>query len=452
MRYTPRMMQRLSLTLSLALLTLVNAHAEDWPHWLGPQRDAVWREKGIVDSFPKDGPKYRWRKPVGGGYSGPVVAKGRVYVTDRQLATGVANPNDPFARGRIAGTERVLCLDEKTGETLWVHEYPCDYTISYAAGPRATPSVDDGRVYAVGAEGNLICLDAEKGKVLWEKDYKKDYNAKTQTWGFASPPLIDGDRVICVVGGDKASTVAFDKKTGKELWRGVPAKEAGYAPPTIHTLAGVRQLIIWTGDGITALKPETGEVLWSHVWPLRFALAVPTPRKVGEDQLFFTAFYNGSLMLKVSRESKTPEILWQSAKVSEKDTDKLNSIMPTPAIVDGTIYGVCSYGQLRALKVSTGERIWETRQPTTSGKDLRWGNAFIIQHGSRYFLFNEAGELILAKLTPEGYTELDRMKVLEPTNKDARTRNVVWVHPAFANGHMLIRNDKEIVSVDLQAR
>lgn len=438
----------LALTLSLIALPVF---ADDWPQWLGPQRDGVWREQGIVDSFPKDGPKYRWRKPVGGGYSGPAVANGRVYVTDRQLASGTTNPNDPFQRGKIPGTERVLCLDEKTGETLWQHEYPCDYTVSYAAGPRATPTVEDGRVYTVGAEGNLFCLDAVKGAVLWSKDYKTDYHAKTQTWGFNSPPLVDGDRVICLVGGAQAAAVAFDKKTGKEIWRAVPAKDAGYAPPVIYTLAGVRQLIIWTGDGISALKPESGEVLWSHPWPLRFALAVPTPRKVGEDQLFFTSFYNGSLMLKVSPESKTPEILWQSAKISEKDTDKLNSIMPTPTVADGIIYGVCSYGQLRALKVSTGERLWESRQPTTGGKDLRWGNAFLVPQGKRYFLFNESGDLILAKLTPEGYEELDRMKLLEPTNKDARTRNVVWVHPAFANGHVLVRNDKEIVSVDLRA-
>ncbi|MCD6052586.1 MAG: qbdA [Verrucomicrobia bacterium] len=445
-------MTRFSLVLSLALLTVLNARADDWPQWLGPERDGVWREKNIVETFPKDGPTYRWRKPVGGGYSGPVVAKGRVYVTDRQLATGAANPNDPFARGKIPGTERVLCLDEKTGETLWTHEYPCDYTVSYAAGPRATPSVDDGRVYAVGAEGNLVCLDAVKGTLIWQKDYKTDYTAKTQIWGFASPPLIDGDRVICIVGGTTASVAAFDKKTGKELWRGAAVKDAGYAPPVIYTLAGVRQVIVWTGDGISALKPSTGEVLWNHPWPLRFSLAVVTPRQVGKDQLFFTAFYNGSLMLKISPENKTPEILWQSAKVSESDTDKLNSIMPTPVITADTIYGVCSYGQLRGLKLSTGERLWETRQPTTSGKNLRWGNAFIIPQGSRYFLFNEAGELIIANMTPEGYTEVDRMKVLEPTNKDARTRNVVWVHPAFANGHMLIRNDQEIVSVDLRAK
>ncbi len=446
------MIQRLSIGLSLALLTAATLRADDWPQWLGPQRDGIWREQGIVDAFPKDGPKYRWRKPLGGGYSGPAVANGRVYVTDRQLASGAANPNDPFQRGKIPGSERVVCLDEKTGETLWVHEYPSDYTVSYAAGPRATPTADDGRVYTVGVEGNLFCLDAAKGTVLWSKDFKTDYHAKTQTWGFASPVLIDGERAICITGGAEASAVAFDKKTGKELWRAVPAKEAGYAPPMIYTLAGVRQLIIWTGNGITALKPESGEVLWSHPWQLRFALAVPTPRKVGENKLFFTSFYNGSLLLKVSPENKTPEILWQSAKVSEKDTDKLNSIMPTPVIVDDIIYGVCSYSELRALKVSTGERIWETRQPTTNGKNLRWGNAFLIPQGDRYFLFNEAGELILAKLSPKGYEELDRMKLLEPTNKDARTRNVVWVHPAFANGHVLVRNDKEIISVDLRAK
>src|SRR5262249_45952270 len=146
----------------------------------------------------------------------PAVAHGRVYVTDRQLAQNTSNPSDPFQRGVIQGTERVLCLDEKSGKVLWKHEYDCPYTISYPAGPRATPVVSDGKVYSLGAEGNLLCLDAQKGKVLWSRDFKKDFDAKTPMWGFAGHPLLDGNRLICLVGGTGSVAVAFDKNTGKE--------------------------------------------------------------------------------------------------------------------------------------------------------------------------------------------------------------------------------------------
>jgi len=187
-----------------AVFCLANAQADDWPQWLGPQRDGVWRESGIVRRFPDGGPKVRWRMPVGAGYSGPAVAEGRVYLTDRKLKTGEKEQANPFDRGLINGTERVLCLDEKSGEVLWSHEYDCPYSISYAAGPRATPLVENGRVYILGAEGNLFCFDAVNGKGLWSLDFNKSFEIPTPLWGF-SHPLIEGNKLICLVGG-KGST------------------------------------------------------------------------------------------------------------------------------------------------------------------------------------------------------------------------------------------------------
>jgi outer membrane protein assembly factor BamB len=152
--------------------------ADDWPQWLGPQRDSVWRESGIVEKFPTNGPPVRWRAKIGGGYAGPSVANGRVYVTDRQLAEGASNPANPFERGQVRGLERVLCLREADGQVLWKHEYECPYTISYAAGPRVMPQVSEGKVYTLGAEGNLFCLDAAHGKVLWSRDFKQEFGIK----------------------------------------------------------------------------------------------------------------------------------------------------------------------------------------------------------------------------------------------------------------------------------
>ena len=144
----------IGLALSATLITALQG--DDWPQWLGPQRDALWRETGIVEKFPPGGLKFRWRVPIGTGYTGPAVARGRVYVADRQLAKGASNPSNPFARGEIPGSERVLCLNESDGALLWKHEYDCAYTVSYSSGPRVTPAVHDGKVYTLGAEGNLV--------------------------------------------------------------------------------------------------------------------------------------------------------------------------------------------------------------------------------------------------------------------------------------------------------
>jgi outer membrane protein assembly factor BamB len=421
--------------------------ADDWPQWLGPQRDAVWRESGIIEKFPTNGPPVRWRASIAGGYAGPVVANGRVYVADRRLAQGTSNPADPFDRGVIRGGERVLCLSEADGQVLWKHEYECPYTISYPAGPRVAPLVSQGKVYTLGAEGNLFCLDATDGKVLWSHEFKKDFGIKAPMWGFAGHPLLDGNRLICLVGGAGSTAVAFDKDTGKELWRALSAEEPGYSSPVIYEAGGTRQLILWHPEAANALDPETGAVYWSVPFKSRAGMTLATPRKLG-DQLFFTAFYSGSLMLRLDSAKPAAAVAWRTLKVNEKDTTHLNAVMCTPFLEDGYIYGVCSYGQLRCLKMETGERVWETFQATTSGEAVRWANAFIVKNGDRFFLFNEKGDLIMAKLSPRGYEEISRAHLLEPTNKDCG-RFVVWSHPAFANRHVYARNDREIICADL---
>lgn len=431
----------------LALWLASILSADDWPQWLGPQRDGVWRETGVLETFPTNGLPIRWRTPIGAGYAGPAVAQGRVFVLDRQLARGAANPENAFDRASIPGTERVLCLNERDGAILWTHEYDCPYTVSYAAGPRCTPLVDGSRVFTLGTEGNLLCLDTATGRVVWSRDFKTDFGAKTPTWGFAGHPLLEGNHLICLVGGPGSVAVAFDRDTGRELWRALDAREPGYCPPTLIEHGGRHQLIVWHPEAVNALDPSSGRLLWSVPFESRFGLSIPTPR-LDEDKLFVTTFYNGSLLLRLTEAA--PEVLWRSKKASEKDTRELHSIIPTPVIADGHIYGVCSYGQLRCLKLATGERVWETLAATTPEKETRWGNAFLIPHADRYFLFNERGELILARLTPAGYDEIDRAKLLEPTNRDPG-RFVVWSHPAFANRSVYARNDREIVCVSLAA-
>jgi outer membrane protein assembly factor BamB len=457
-----RPIRRFPLALLTAALACGAAAADDWPQWLGPKRDGVWRETGIVATFPAKGPKIVWRTPVGDGYSGPAVAGGKVYLTDRVRPEGVKFSSNPFGRGQLPGKERVLCLDEATGKLLWKHEYDCPYEISYPAGPRTTPVVSGGKVWTLGAMGDLLCLESATGKVLWSKNLPQEYGTAVPLWGFAGHPLLDGDRLICLVGGRGSVVVAFHKDTGKEIWKALSAGEPGYAPPMIYEVGGKRQLIVWHPESVNGLDPETGKVYWSQPFGtlkkggksmVKAGMSIATPQRDG-DLLFVTAFYDGPLMLKLDNEAPKAQVLWKGKGRGEKpgQTDGLHAVMCTPFLKDGYIYGVCSYGELRCLKADTGERVWETDRPTT-GDSMRWGNAFLVRQGDRVVLFNERGELLLAKLTPKGYEEISRAKILEPTNMMAGPpgRRVIWSHPAFANRHVFARNDREIVCVSLAA-
>jgi outer membrane protein assembly factor BamB len=442
---------------------VTSARADDWPQWLGPNRDGIWKENDIVESFPSGGPKVVWKVPIGLGYTGPAVANGKVYVMDRLLADGVTLPANAFAKGKNKGIERVQCRDERTGALIWKHDYPAEYAISYAAGPRCTPTVEGDRVYTLGAMGHLFCLDVGTGKAVWSKDFIKDYESFLPVWGFAAHPLIDGDKLICLVGGSQGRlVVAFNKNTGKEIWAVESCEgDFGYCPPMIYEFGGKRQLIIWHSRAVLGLEPESGKRIWRVDFESKAALTAPTPRKIGDDEVFVTSFYNGSMLLKVNASGAT--VVWKSKSRGEMPTQTtdLSSIICTPTVDGDTIYGVCSYGQLRCLKAQTGERVWETMKATRGqltpkkvadneepASTERWSNAFIVKQGDRYFLFNEQGDLIIARLSTKGYEELSRAHVIDPTNKDAN-RKVVWVHPAFANKCMFIRNDVEMICVSL---
>jgi hypothetical protein len=197
--------------LTAALWSIVSSTllADSWPQWLGPQRDGVWREKGILEKFPEGGPKRIWRVELGAGYSGPAVAGGRVFVMDRQVPAEIPKPKSVFEASQIPGNERVLCFNEADGKLLWQHAYDCPYNVSYAAGPRTTPLVAGGRVFTLGTMGDLKCLDAATGRVVWERDFKKDFGLKVPHWGVSAHPLLDGRRLICLVGGEGSVAVAF---------------------------------------------------------------------------------------------------------------------------------------------------------------------------------------------------------------------------------------------------
>jgi outer membrane protein assembly factor BamB len=421
------------------------ARGDDWPQWMGTDRDAVWHETGILQKFPPKGPTVLWRTPIKSGFSGPAVAGGKVYVMDYATDVDFRKQSNPGTRPKIKGSERVLCLDARSGKEIWKHEYDCPYKISYPAGPRCTPTVQDGKVYTLGAEGNLFCLDADTGKPIWSKEFKKDYKSETPIWGVCGHPLVDGKKLICTVGGPGALAVAFDKDTGKEIWKSLSAKEPGYSAPTIIEAGGKRQLLIWDAEVLNSLDPETGKPYWAVDIAPQHAMSIMAPRKTG-DHLFAGGIGNKSVMLKLAADKPAVTEVWRG------DTKTgVGPINMTPFVDGGYMYAVDQPGDLIAIDVKTGKRLWATSEPVTGKKKKPTGTAFIVKNGDRYFLFNELGELVIAKLSPEKFEEIDRAKILEPTGVSFNNNDVVWSHPAFANKCMFARNDKEIVCVSLAA-
>jgi len=430
----------------LILIVTPPVRADDWPQWMGPRRDGVWREAGVVKAIPAGGLPVKWRVEVKGGYSGPAVANGRVYLTDYERTAGeLANaPND---RTLLAGRERILCLDAASGRLLWKHEYDCPYAISYASGPRCTPTVADGKVYVLGAEGNLTCLDALTGRLIWAKDFKKDYAAPTPIWGFCGHPLVDGRQLICLVGGEGSVAVAFDKDSGKELWRSLSASESGYCPPTLIESAGVRQLMIWDADNLNSLEPATGRLLWSQPLKPAYGMSIMAPQVADTKQgrvLFASGIGRVGALFSLAATEPAARVIWRG-----EPKTAVYCANSTPFIAGDVLYGCdCETGFLTAVDLTTGDRLWETGGPTMGSRRGRHGTAFLVRQepseAGRTWLFSETGDLILARLTPEKYEELGRVHLLDPTN-ECFGREVVWSHPAFANRCIFARNDRELV-------
>jgi outer membrane protein assembly factor BamB len=412
------------------------AHADDWPQWRGPDRDGVWRETGILDRLPADRLPIKWRTPIGPGYSGPTVAEGRVYVTDRQTSP--------------KGVERVHCLDAKTGQVLWTHTYDCVYEgVGYPGGPRASVSIAQGRAFALGTMGHLWALDAATGRVLWKKDPRSDYHVNVPMWGIAASPLVDGDSLIVQIGASEgACLVALDVATGKEKWRALDDR-ASYAAPILIRQAGQRVLISWTGDNVVGLDPASGKAYWKYaIPPHKMVINIATPI-IDKDRLFLTGFYDGAFMFRLREDEPGIDLLWKRRGQSEVKTDALHAIISTPIFQGDYVYGVDSYGELRCLDAGTGDRVWED---LTAVPKARWSTIHMVKNGDRIWMFNERGELVLCTLSPKGFHEIGRAKLIEPTQDQLSQRGgVCWSHPAFAYKHVFARNDKELVAASLAA-
>ncbi|MFN3192070.1 MAG: PQQ-binding-like beta-propeller repeat protein [Aureliella sp.] len=445
------------LALLFLLLSADLAHSDDWPHWLGPKSDGVWRESGVIDSIPEAGLKTVWETPIQGGYSGPAIADGRLFVMDfvadeTETAPATAGlPSKP-------GTERVLCLDAASGKEIWSHSYQTDLKVSYPGGPRSTCFVDGDVVYAQGTMGELFCFQAKDGEIVWEINVAERYETKPPIWGYASHPLVYEDTVICAVGGEGTGIVAFDKKTGEEKWSAVTAREIGYAPLAVHELQGKPQLVVWYDVALVGLDPKTGEEQWKYDFPEskpQRPIVSIVPPHVDGNQIFISNYYHGSALVQVTDEGVSE--IWSTEK-TKHDSD-INTIMSTVIHKDGYYYGVSGSGEIRCIADDDASMKWysydallaEGEDPSRRPRGTNgFPSLFITPQTDHYWLFTDLGDLIQAKLSPDGYEELGRSKILEPTGS-TRGRDYVWCPPAFAGGFLYVRNEAKLICLDMNA-
>ena len=279
-----------------------------------------------------------------------------------------------------------------------------------------------------------------------------------QIWGFSGHPLVYKNLVIALVGGKDAVAVAFDKDTGKEVWKALSAKDAGYCPPTLIDAGGVKQLVIWHAEAINSLNPETGEVYWKFPIKPNSSMSIMAPRPVGGLPVRRRERRRAQVALKLSKEKPEAKLAWQQEAVAQgKKAGPLGlaAINMTPFAEDGIVYGVDQPGMFRAFKAETGERLWWTFQPVLGKeqeedfKGAGTGTAFVVKNGDRFFLFADNAALVIAKLTPKGYEEVSRTELKVELTQKSFGRKVVWCHPAFAEQCVFVRNDKEVVCFSL---
>ncbi|WP_164100871.1 outer membrane protein assembly factor BamB family protein [Candidatus Laterigemmans baculatus] len=431
-RFTVALAVALAVALTIAFCGPAGAEEHEWPQWRGPDRDGVWFEQGLIDRFPAESLTPRWRVNISSGYSGPTVADGRVFVTDRIL-----EPEE---------SERIHCFDWRTGGQLWSITYPCSYAgISYTAGPRAAMLVEQNRAYSLGAAGNLYCVAADSGEVLWKRDLRSEYEIRMPNWGIAAAPLIEDDLLIVQIGGKQACILALDKHSGEPRWQALD-DDASYSAPVVIDQGERRVLVCWTGERVVGLAPASGELLWQYPFkPERWPIAIATP-VVHADLVFCSEAEQGSLLLRTTEQPLGVEKVWHRR---DEDGPALHALISTPLIIDRYIYGVDSNGILRCLDLKNGEQLW---QDDTAVDTQKWATIHMVQNGDRVWMFNEHGELLITKLSPQGFDERSRAYLIDPTTDQLRRREgVTWAHPAYAYRHVFARNDKELVCVDLSS-
>lgn len=390
------------------------AGESDWPQFLGPKRNGVYGGPAISGSWPASGPPVLWRKPVGEGFSGAVAQAGRLILFHR-----------------LQSRERVDCLETRSGRPLWRYDYPTDYRddFGFDGGPRATPSIWEGKVYAFGAEGVLHCLELESGRKIWSLNTHQKFGVRKGFFGAACSPLVEDGRLFLNVGGqEQAGLVAFDALTGRVLWTATD-DEASYSSPAMATLGGRRQVLFLTRTGLVSVDPKSGEVLFRFRWRARSRASVnaATPLTTGPFVFLSASYGTGAVQLRVK--GSELETVWTS-------DESLSNHYSTSVIRGEHLFGFHGrqeYGQsLRCVELETGRVLW-------SRDGFKAGTLSLA--GDRLVVLKENGELLLVAASPREFRLIAKARVLAPT---------VRAYPALADGRLFARNRKELVAVDLQ--
>jgi outer membrane protein assembly factor BamB len=414
---------RLRVAIPLAtLLAPAALDAADWPRWRGPGNDgAVPAGAPVPKSLPAE-PKVLWKIPVGDGFSSPVVAAGKVFHLDNQQ-----------------GKEVVHALDAATGKELW--SAPLDEAFKdgqTAAGPRCSPVVDGDRVYVQSCKGELQCLDAATGKAAWHVNYVKDFGATfigekgsatgASRHGNNGAPLVDGDRLLACVGGPDAGVVCFDKKTGKPVWNS-QSDVPGYTGPVVATIAGVKQVIAFTAEGVVGLDAAKGGLLWRVPVKTSFGRHVTTPVVAG-DMVVVSSHQAGLLGIKVTKEGGAvkAETAWTSKEAV------IN--FACPVAVGNFLYGVGPARNLVCVDVRSGKTAW-SQKGIFGPADRAYGG--LIVAGENLLVLTDGGQLLLVAADPAQFKEVARAQVCGQN----------WCNPAYADGRLYVRDNQELRCVQL---
>ncbi len=409
-------LRRTAAALSLALATALGASADDWPYWRGLHQDGISRETGLLKTWPAEGPRVLWKQAVPGGYSSFAVAQGRLYTMSEDRKE-----------------EIVLCLDATSGKQVWEYRYPADYDLHpgldqrFKSGPRSTPVVDAGHVYALGTTGVLNCLEAKTGRVVWTQDLLKLGERPIPEFGYSNSPFIAGDRLFVQPGGTKGNSLAaLDKRTGKVLWKGQD-DPIGYATPILIEAQGQAQVVYFTAAGIVAVRPADGQPLWRFPWKTNYDLNVATPIYAG-GQLFLSSNYGrGAAMLRLKPEGPVgAEEVYRTANMQNH--------FSTSVLYRDHLYGF-SNDRLRCVEWATGEIKWDQRG---------LGRGSLLLADGHLFALGDKGDLVLAEATPAAYVEKGRFRALP--------QSPCWTGPVLANGRLYVRNETEIVALDVGRR
>jgi outer membrane protein assembly factor BamB len=395
-----------------ALLLVLTAWgcAADWLQYRGPRQDGSTSE--TLAGFPKDGPRDLWRVQLGTGLSSVTVADGHVY-----------------SAGYKDGREVLWCLDAKTGKPQWTQAWPAklgDYM--FEGGPRATPTVNEGRVYMLGADGHLACVNASNGKPVWSKNLVSDFGGRRPDWGFSSSPTVSGNLVLLDCGGRGSSTVALDKKTGELAWK-AGDDEAGYGSVCVATVDGKRTALVFKGGALVGHDAATGAILWRFDWSTSWKVNAATPLVAG-DLIVITSAYNHGVAAVRVRGGKAEQVWFNKA---------IRAHFNSPVQREGFIYGmdgeVGRRSALVCLDAKTGDEKWRAKETK---------NGSLILAGDKLLVLSETGELILAAASPDRYQELGRKKVLGER---------CWVQPVLANGTVHCRNNNgELVALSVAGK